>query len=39
MIRLFASDLDGTLLNALHRTDPVVLRSIARVRQAGLRFS
>ena len=39
MIRLFASDLDGTLLNALHRTDPVVLRSIARVRQAGLHFS
>ena len=39
MIRLFASDLDGTLLNALHRTDPVVLRSIARVRKAGLHFS
>lgn len=39
MIKLFASDLDGTLLNGLHLTDRTILRSIARVRAAGLHFS
>ncbi len=39
VIKLFAADLDGTLLNALHVTDPVVLRSLRRVRAAGRHFS
>ena len=39
MIKLFAADLDGTLLNALHVTDPVILRSLRRVRAAGRHFS
>ncbi len=39
MIKLFAADLDGTLLNGLHLTDRTILRSIARVRKAGMHFS
>ena len=39
MIKLFAADLDGTLLNALHVTDPVILRSLREVRAAGAHFS
>ena len=39
VIKLFAADLDGTLLNALHVTDPVILRSLRRVRAAGRHFS
>lgn len=39
MIKLFAADLDGTLLNALHQTDPVILRSLRRLRAAGAHFS
>ncbi|WP_321971880.1 HAD-IIB family hydrolase [Paratractidigestivibacter sp.] len=39
MIKLFAADLDGTLLNALHVTDPVILHSLRRVREAGRHFS
>ncbi len=39
MIKLFAADLDGTLLNALHVTDPVILGSLRKVRAAGAHFS
>lgn len=39
VIKLFAADLDGTLLNALHVTDPVILRSLRQVRAAGRHFS
>ena len=39
MIKLFSADLDGTLLNALHQTDPVILRSLRRLRAAGAHFS
>lgn len=35
MIRLFASDLDGTLYNALHQTDGAILRRLRRVTAAG----
>lgn len=35
MIRLFASDLDGTLYNALHETDRSILRLLRRVVAAG----
>ena len=35
VVKLFASDLDGTLLNALHKTDPVILASLRRLRAAG----
>ena len=39
VVKLFASDLDGTLLNALHKTDPVILASLRRLRAAGAHFS
>lgn len=39
MIRLFAADLDGTLLNSMHMTDRTILTSIGRVRAAGAHFS
>lgn len=35
MIKLFASDLDGTLYNALHETDGAILRRLRRVLAAG----
>lgn len=35
MIKLFASDLDGTLYNALHQTDGGILRRLRRVIGAG----
>ena len=35
MIKLFASDLDGTLINALHQTDRAILRRLRRVLRAG----
>lgn len=35
MIKLFASDLDGTLLNARHQVDRVIARSICEVVDAG----
>ena len=35
MIKLFASDLDGTLFNALHQTDGAILRRLRRVTGAG----
>ena len=35
MIKLFASDLDGTLFNALHQTDGAILRRLCRVIGAG----
>lgn len=35
MIRLFASDLDGTLLNALHETDRAISSLLGRVLGAG----
>ena len=39
MIKLFASDLDGTLLNLLHRTDGTITRSIREVIDAGAHFA
>ncbi len=39
MIKLFASDLDGTLFNAMHTVDPVILSAIRKVRAAGAHFS
>jgi Cof subfamily protein (haloacid dehalogenase superfamily) len=39
VIKLFAADLDGTLLNAFHATDPVILGALRRVRSAGAHFS
>ena len=39
MIKLFASDLDGTLFNAMHTVDPVILSAIRKVRAAGGHFS
>lgn len=35
MIKLFAADLDGTLLNAFHKVDRTVARSIRAVTDAG----
>ena len=35
LIRLFASDLDGTLFNALHQTDRAILSQLRRVLDAG----
>lgn len=37
MIKMFASDLDGTLLNALHEVDGPIRRAIREVGAAGLR--
>ncbi len=39
MIKLFASDLDGTLLNAFHQTDAVVLKAVRAVIAAGAHFA
>ena len=39
MIKLFASDLDGTLFNALHQTDGAILRRLRRVLAAGRRVA
>lgn len=39
MIKLFASDLDGTLLNAFHNTDAVILSALREVAEAGLHFA
>ena len=36
MIKMFASDLDGTLLNALHETDGFIRRAIDELLRAGL---
>jgi Cof subfamily protein (haloacid dehalogenase superfamily) len=38
VIRLFASDLDGTLLNYLHQTDPIILRAVRSVTDTGRHF-
>lgn len=35
MTKLFASDLDGTLFNALHQSDPVINARLARVLKSG----
>lgn len=35
LIKLFASDLDGTLFNVLHETDRAILRDLGRVLSAG----
>ena len=35
LIRLFASDLDGTLFNALHQTDRAIISQLRRVLGAG----
>lgn len=39
MIKLFASDLDGTLFNAFHSTDRTILSAIRRVIDAGAHFA
>ena len=39
MIKLFVSDLDGTLFNALHQTDGAILRRLRRVLAAGRRVA
>ena len=36
MIKMFASDLDGTLLNALHEADGTIRRVIRELTEAGL---
>ena len=36
MIKMFASDLDGTLLNALHEADGTIRRAIRELTEAGL---
>ena len=36
MIKMFASDLDGTLLNALHEADRTIRRAIRELTEAGL---
>lgn len=36
MIKLFAADLDGTLLNALHETDRTIRSAIKEITEAGL---
>ena len=35
MIKLFASDLDGTLLNATHMVDPVIVSALRTVTKAA----
>lgn len=37
MIKMFASDLDGTLLNALHEADGTIRRAIKQLTDEGLR--
>lgn len=39
MIRLFASDLDGTLMNAFHRADATVLGAIREAVESGAHFA
>lgn len=39
MIKLFASDLDGTLLNAFHQTDATILKALREVIAAGAHFA
>ena len=39
MIRLFACDMDGTLLNLLHTTDPYILKMIRKVDKNGKIFA
>lgn len=39
MIKLFASDLDGTLLNALHMVDPTIRRALHEVTASGAHFA
>ena len=39
MIKLFACDLDGTLLNYFHQVDKTVLKAIRAVEEAGLEFT
>lgn len=39
MIKLFASDLDGTLLNTFHQLDATILRALAEVTASGAHFS
>ena len=39
MIKLFASDLDGTLLNELHESDEVIFNSIQQVLNKNLYFT
>lgn len=39
MIRLFASDLDGTLLNLMHQVDDTIRRAISEVVASGAHFA
>ena len=39
MIKLFVSDLDGTLLNDMHMTDFFILETIQKVKENGFLFS
>lgn len=39
MIKLFASDLDGTLLNAMHMVDPFIRASLREVVASGAHFA
>lgn len=39
MIKLFACDLDGTLLNYFHQVDKTILKAIRAVEEAGLEFT
>ena len=39
MIKLFACDLDGTLLNYFHKVDGTVIKAVRAVGEAGLDFS
>lgn len=39
MIKLFASDLDGTLFNVLHTTDPIILGAVRTVLDSGAHFA
>lgn len=39
MIKLFASDLDGTLLNATHMVDPIIVSALRKVTKSGARFA
>ena len=38
MIKLFVSDLDGTLLNDMHMTDFFILETIQKVKENGFLF-
>ena len=39
MIRLIASDLDGTIINAKNQCDPSVTEEIRRLREHGMKFA